>query len=145
MLVTIGTESLRRTKWHEYAMRFVFGGAIAVAAGVIAKRFGPSVGGLFLAFPAIFPAAATLAQKHEIEIKQEKGLAGERRGVEAAGDEAAGSALGSIGLAAFAVIFWLMIQRTTGWIVLPLALLGWMVVSFACWFARKRSSLLRRR
>ena len=38
---------------------FFFGGLITAVAGVIAQRFGPIIGGLFLAFPAIFPASAT--------------------------------------------------------------------------------------
>jgi hypothetical protein len=31
--------------------------------GWIASKYGPVVGGLFLAFPAIFPASATLVEK----------------------------------------------------------------------------------
>jgi hypothetical protein len=30
--------------------------------GLLAKKFGSTVGGLFLAFPAIFPASATLIE-----------------------------------------------------------------------------------
>ena len=44
----------KKTKWHEFALSFAFGGAIRVA-GLIANKWGPGVGGLFLAFPAIFP------------------------------------------------------------------------------------------
>ena len=50
---------------------------MTVLAGVIAKKFGPVVGGLFLAFPAIFPASATLIEKHERERKERKGLKGD--------------------------------------------------------------------
>jgi hypothetical protein len=56
--------------------RFVFGGLITVATGIIAKKFGPGMGGLFLAFPAIFPASATLVEKHEKEEKQQAGMEG---------------------------------------------------------------------
>lgn len=38
---------------------------ITVATGMIAKKYGPGIGGLFLAFPAILPASATLIEKHE--------------------------------------------------------------------------------
>ena len=48
---------LRRTRWYEYALRFLFGGGVTVAAGLIAKQYGPVFGGLFLAFPAVFPAS----------------------------------------------------------------------------------------
>ena len=80
MMMGLDLSALRLTKWHDYAIRFLLGGAITVVAGVIAKKCGAPVGGLFLAFPAIFPAAATLAQKHEIEKKRKHGLAGYQRG-----------------------------------------------------------------
>ena len=64
---------MKETKWYEYAIRFVFGGSITVMAGVIAEKFGPVVGGLFLAFPAIFPASATLVEKHERQKRREMG------------------------------------------------------------------------
>ena len=51
-------------------------------AGAIAEFWGPAVGGLFLALPAIFCASATLIEKHERERKQKLGLAGQRRGQE---------------------------------------------------------------
>jgi hypothetical protein len=63
--------ALGKTKWYEYALRFAFGGAITVAAGLIANKWGPGVGGLFLAFPAIFPASATLVEKHEKTKKKQ--------------------------------------------------------------------------
>jgi hypothetical protein len=85
---------------HEYAVRFLVGGLITAAAGIIAKKFGPTVGGLFLAFPAIFPAGATLIEKHEKQRKENEGLQGTERGREAA--RVAGSAIGSLGLFAFA-------------------------------------------
>ncbi len=57
--VSVNLSALREAKWHQFALRFFFGGSISVLAGVIAEKYGPGVGGLFLAFPAIFPASAT--------------------------------------------------------------------------------------
>ena len=65
MKISLDLSALGKTKWYEYALRFAFGGSITVAAGLVAKKWGPGVGGLFLAFPAIFPASATLVKKHE--------------------------------------------------------------------------------
>ena len=65
MTIRIDLAGLRRTKWHEYAIRFLFGGLITATAGFIAQRWGAGIGGLFLAFPAIFPASATLIEKHK--------------------------------------------------------------------------------
>jgi len=76
MLIKTDWSVLRKTKWNDYAVRFVLGGLITVVAGLIARKFGPGVGGLFLAFPAIFPASATLAEKREKERKRKKGLSG---------------------------------------------------------------------
>ena len=64
MHIKINLAGLKETKWHEYAIRFLFGGLVTVATGFIAKAFGPTVGGVFLAFPAIFPATATLIATH---------------------------------------------------------------------------------
>src|SRR5881398_2408468 len=88
----------------EYALRFLFGGLIPAVAGIIAKKFGPGVGGLFLAFPAIFPASATLIEKHEKQKKESEGLRGTERAREAVSVDAAGAAMGSIGLLVFALV-----------------------------------------
>ena len=60
MRIKLDLGALKKPKWQHYAIRFLFGGLITVATGLIAHKFGPTVGGLFLAFPAIFPATATL-------------------------------------------------------------------------------------
>jgi hypothetical protein len=98
MKIGLDLSALGKTKWYEYALRLAFGGSITVAAGLLAKQWGPGVGGLFLAFPAIFPASATLIEKHE--KKNSNSLDGTVRGREAAGLDAAGAAIGSIGLIA---------------------------------------------
>jgi Protein of unknown function (DUF3147) len=69
MIVQLNLSSLHETRWYEYLVRFALGGAMTVIAGLIAARFGPIVGGLFLAFPAIFPASATLIEKHVRETQ----------------------------------------------------------------------------
>jgi hypothetical protein len=117
---------LRETRWYEYLIRFALGGAMTVIAGLIADHFGPIVGGPFLAFPAIFPANATLIEKHVRERKDKVGLAGARRGREAAALDAAGATLGSFGLAAFAVIISLLIEREPV-LALVFATLAWLL------------------
>jgi hypothetical protein len=102
MNVSLG--ALAKTKWYEYLVRFAFGGAFTVTARFLAEHFGPVFGGLFLAFPAIFPASATLVAKHETHKKQNAGIATNSRGRQAVAVDAAGAALGSVGLAAFALI-----------------------------------------
>ena len=87
MRIQVDLSTLGQTKWQDYAVRFLFGGIITALAGIIAKRFGPGIGGLFLAFPAIFPASATLIEKHEKEKKESLGLKGEARGRSELGHE----------------------------------------------------------
>jgi hypothetical protein len=74
MIVAVSTSGLKRAKWYEFLLRFVLGGAVTSTAGILAKKFGPSFGGLFLAFPAILAASATLVEKHERRRKEKKGM-----------------------------------------------------------------------
>jgi hypothetical protein len=99
--ITISLSGIAQTKPLEFAVRFVFGGIVTALAGVIATQFGPDVGGMFLAFPSIFPATATLIEKHEAKKKKQEGMQGRYLAKCAAGADAAGAAMGTIGLLAF--------------------------------------------
>jgi hypothetical protein len=137
MRVKVDLSVLRQTKWSDYAIRFFFGGLITVMAGIIAKEFGPGVGGLFLAFPAIFPASATLIEKHERQKKERQGVDGTVRGRVAASIDAAGAAMGSLGLGVFAFVVWKVISRHSHWMVLVVATISWLTVSVLVWKIRK--------
>jgi hypothetical protein len=137
MRVKVDLSALRQTKLHDYAVRFFFGGLITALAGIIAKEFGPIIGGLFLAFPAIFPASATLIEKHEKQKKERQGGKGTARGREAAGIDAAGAAMGSVGLVIFAFVVWKLIPRYSHWMVLIVATTCWLAVSVLAWKIRK--------
>ena len=130
--------AIAETKWHQYAVRFVFGGLVTLLAGMIAKRFGPVVGGLFLAFPAIFPASATLIEKHERKKKEKKGLRGAQRASAAVSVDAAGAAMGAIGLAVFALIVWKEVAKHPPWLVLTISSIAWLMVAVMLWQVRKR-------
>lgn len=139
MQIKVDPSALKRTKWHEYSARFVIGGLITAAAGIIANKYGAGIGGLFLAFPAIFPAGATLIEKHETEKKERHGLDGTERGREAASLDAVGSAIGSIGLFVFALFVWQLLPSHKAWLVLAAATLSWLSVSVLIWYFRKRA------
>jgi Protein of unknown function (DUF3147) len=138
MQIKVDPSVIGQTRWSEYAIRFLFGGLITAVAGIIAKDFGPGIGGLFLAFPAIFPASATLIEKHETQKKEEKGLRGTRRGREAASVDAAGSAMGSVGLLVFALIVWQFAPSYSTSIMLMGATVAWLTVSVLIWYVRKQ-------
>jgi hypothetical protein len=72
MIIALSTSGPARSHWYEYAIRFVLGGLVTSGAELLAKEFGPSFAGLFLAFPAILPASVTLIEKHEREQKEKK-------------------------------------------------------------------------
>lgn len=139
MQVHLDFSAVGETKWYEYAVRFMFGGLITAVAGIIAKKFGPAVGGLFLAFPAIFPASATLIEKHERRKARREGknnpqLAGRR----AVAVDAAGAALGCVALFAFAFAVWQLEPLHSTWLVLPVATLVWISVSLLLWWVGDR-------
>jgi hypothetical protein len=136
MIVQANFSALRETRWYEYLIRFALGGMMTVIAGLIAAGFGPIVGGLFLAFPAIFPASATLIEKHARERKEKVGLIGARRGREAAALDAAGATLGSFALAVFALIIWLLIRRAP-LLALFFATVAWLAVAVLAWMLRR--------
>src|SRR4051794_5605291 len=137
MVIRTDLSALKRTKWYEYSIRFVFGGLITAIAGAIATTYGPVIGGLFLAFPAVFPAAATLIARHEREKKEEKRLHGQRRGATAAAVESEGAVMGSVGLAVFAILCWQLLPRYNPVVVLIVATLGWMASSSTTWYAKR--------
>ena len=141
--IRFSPSSLREGRWYEYLIRFALGGAVTVFTGLISSRYGPSVGGLFLALPAIFCASATLIEKHEIRRKREAGFAGERRGQGAAALDAAGAALGALGMLGFAIVFSLMVESSI-LIAFIGASLAWLVVSVAAWCVRRKMRSVRK-
>lgn len=141
--VHFSPSSLRESRWYEYVIRFVLGGGATVLTGLISSRYGASIGGLFLAFPAIFCASATLIETHEAHRKREAGLAGKRRGQQAAALDAAGAALGAVGLLAFAIVFFVLVESSV-LAAFAGASLAWVIVSVAAWHARRKWRIVRR-
>lgn len=144
MPIRFSFSSLKDGRWYEYIIRFVLGGFATVATGLISSAFGASIGGLFLALPAIFCASATLVEKHEARRKRKAGLRGERRGETAAALDAAGAALGSLGMLAFAACFSLMVRRSVI-LAFASAIAAWLVVAIAAWWARRKIRIYHRR
>jgi len=121
--------SFKDAHGYQYAMRFILGGAVTVCTGPIAEHWGPIVGGLFLSFPAIFPASVTLIEKHETERKQKVGMNSPLRGRKAAALDAAGAVLGGYGLACFAAVAWLSLPTYPAAFALSIAGVVWLALS----------------
>ena len=120
---------LGEIKWHELAIRFAFGAAASLVAGVVAILFGARAGGVWLAFPAILPAGLTL-----LERKEDRGAA-ER--------DVRGAVLGAVGMVAFAVAVYLGVPRVGGLVAVLLAVLVWAAVTLALYLGF-RALLVRR-
>jgi len=117
---SVHIEALRRTHASAYLIRFGFGGSMTALAGIIAHAYGPAIGGLFLAFPAILPASLTLVAAQD--------------GRKSAGEEARGAILGAVGLAAFAASVWFLASRTAPALALTGAATAWFLVSYTFWW-----------
>ncbi len=143
-MIRMDFSSLKETKSHEYAVRFLFGGICTVLAGVIAKRYGPGLGGLFLAFPAIFPAGISLIEGHETKRKAQHSFKGEKRGRLAASIDAIGASLGCLGLMAFAVTLWIGLRQHHALYIVIIATAVWIGISTLLW-ALHRHRLFHKR
>lgn len=142
MPVHFQPKALRQSRWTEHALRFGLGGLATVLAGAVAGIWGPATGGLFLAFPAIFCASATLIEKHERKRKEHNGLPGRARGREAAALDAAGASLGSTALAVFGVCVWLLAE-TSPTLSLCVGALAWLLVAVSVWWLRRGLRVIR--
>ncbi|HEY3269110.1 MAG TPA: hypothetical protein VGM37_19540 [Armatimonadota bacterium] len=120
MKLAVQPTRIRETRRHEFAVRFAFGGLVSALTGYIAIQYGPAVGGLFLAFPAILPASVTLVQK--------------RHGNRAAGLDSIGAAMGAVGLSAFGGVAWDAGAAWPAWAVLAAAAVVWLAVGMSVWW-----------
>jgi hypothetical protein len=118
--VGLDPAKLRQARAWELAVRFAFGAAIALAAGLVGMRFGHRVGGVFLAFPAVLPASLTLLEKKDGRAK--------------ADIDAVGAILGSCGMLAFAVIVALGLRPLGAEVALGLGAAAWAAVAGALFF-----------
>ncbi|MDA8296087.1 MAG: DUF3147 family protein [Actinomycetota bacterium] len=104
---------------RDYLVRFALGAAISVAAALIANATSARFGGLFLAFPAILPAALTLTQ--------------DEQGTRAADRGALGAILGGVSLVVFAVVAEAALAILPAAAALTLALGGWILTALGCY------------
>ena len=104
----------------------------------VPKQFGPAVGGLFLAFPAIFPASATLIEKDESQKKEK----GDCTAPSAEGKPRVWMPLaqrwGASVCSGLLLIVWHFIPNHRAWAVLQIGTLAGLGVSVMMWMIRKR-------
>lgn len=130
--VRVELRRAREMPRKDLLIRFFFGAGVSLLAAVVSKLFGPFIGGVFLAFPAILLASLTLRAKEE--------------GLRSARDDARGAALGTIGLLAFALTAAVLLRHHSAWLALAVATAAWTVVSrWVCRRPRGRSGRRRNR
>lgn len=118
---------LRKVKLDQLALRFAFGAAISVVAGLGGILLGSIVGGMLLAFPAIAPATLTLIEKEQ--------------GNAAAVHDVGGAVFGGAGLVAFALAGTYLFGRITAPVVLLTCLIAWTAVAVALYVLRSKELL----
>ena len=138
MRLGVDATSLKQTKAMEYVRRFVFGGTVTVVASLIAKKWGPVAGGMFLAFPGIFPAGVSLVEKHKIDRESQEGKVGLALARGEASVEATGASAGTWGLAGFALVVWKESAIHSLAVMLACAGSAWVAVSWTTWMVRDR-------
>lgn len=116
----VHTEAVRKTQASEYLIRFGFGGAMTAMAGLVAHVYGASIGGLFLAFPAILPASLTLVARHE--------------GRKKAAVEARGAVLGAVALGAFGAVISLLGVTSPPVLSIAAAAASWIGTACILWW-----------
>lgn len=106
--------AIRQIKPRSLGVRFVAGAITSVVAGLLTLAFGPRIGGIFLAFPAILAASLTLIEKQDDSAE--------------AREDARGAVMGGCGMAAFAAVGALAFGHLPGALVLVLASAAWTLV-----------------
>jgi Flp pilus assembly protein TadB len=145
VVIRFQLSGLKQGRWYEYVARFALGGASTVLAGIIADAFGPEAGGLFLAFPAIFCASASLIEKHERQRKRDKALQGKVRGRQAAALDADGAGWGSAALLAFAAAVYFSASVLSFFVCVATAIISWAAVAALMWLLRRHLRMRRTR
>lgn len=108
--------AVRSVGVKDILIRFGLGAFISISAGIIGLTVSHRLSGAFLAFPSILPASLTLLQ--------------EKEGTRRADRDAIGAVLGGAALVLFAMIGEAGFRHLEPYLVLVLALVGWLVASF---------------
>ena len=111
----VKTRKIAGVRSRELLYRFAAGALTSVASGVLTLLFGPRVGGIFLAFPAILAASLTLIEKEEDSTD--------------AREDARGAIVGGAALVIFAAVAALTIGHIAGALALAAAAVAWLLVA----------------
>ncbi len=125
----IDLSKLRKIQLKDYAIRFVFGGAISVIVALIGTGTTSRFGGVFTAFPAILLASLTLI--------------GKKDGREQSAEDAEGGVVGAIAFVAAAAFIAATVTQTAGILSLLASLCLWLGIAVGFYLACIKIGLLR--
>lgn len=121
-LFAVDLGSLREIRLRALALRFAFGAAVSVVAGLVGIAVGQRAGGVMLAAPAVLPATLTIIERHE--------------GRGPAVTEVQGAVLGAVALIGFAVVAAASMARLPLAAVLLGALAAWAAAAIGGYLAQ---------
>jgi phosphotransferase system glucose/maltose/N-acetylglucosamine-specific IIC component len=131
--ISVHPDKLHDVRARDLLIRFAFGAATSIVAGIVTLLFGPRAGGVLLAFPALLAASLTLIEEEESP--------------EDAREDARGAVLGAVALTVFAVVVALTVTRVLPGLALLFASLAWLVVAVGAYltvWGRRRGILSER-
>src|SRR6267378_1559279 len=115
---------------EELVVRFMVGGIVVSVFALIGSCLMPRIfAGLFGAAPSV--ALATIGPSVTAQGENDAGFAGTARARKAAGTDAEGAVMGSLGLIVSAVLVWRLLPVSSPVLVLVVTTAAWMGVSVA--------------
>lgn len=102
---------ITQTPPRDLVIRFVAGALTSVIAGIVTLLFGPRIGGVLLAFPAILAASLTLIEEQEDSVD--------------AREDARGAIAGGLALALFALVVAVLVLHVPGGWAIATAGVAW--------------------
>ena len=112
----IQPKNLKNVRVRDLGYRFVAGALTSIVAGVLTIAFGPRVGGVMLAFPAILAASLTLIEEQEDSAE--------------AREDARGAVMGGVAMLSFAAVAAALFGHLNAALVLAPATLAWFATAF---------------
>lgn len=118
---SLDVRKVREVDVRAIAIRFVAGALTSILAGLLTVGFGPHIGGIMLAFPAILAASLTLIAEEDDR--------------EEAREDARGAAAGGVALGVFAIVCAVLFGNVPGGVTLGLAGLAWLLCAVLLYVA----------
>jgi len=127
-MVKLDFSELKKARVRDYAIRFLFGGAVSVFATLLAQWTTERIGGIFTAFPAILLASLTIIGTSETR--------------KAADADAQGGILGAVALVVAAIVLAVTLGLLAGALSLALSLAAWLACSIGLYILSVKAGWL---